>query len=54
MNVAAKAYTATASSLHWLSGISMVGCIGCVLQVNTNTRFERHAWFGPSVASVFF
>lgn len=54
MSVAAKAYTATASSLHWLSGISMVGCIGCVLQVNTNKRFEGNAWFGPSLASLFF
>ncbi len=54
MSVAAKAYTATASSLHWLSGISMVGCIGCVLQVNTNKRRERPACFGPSIPLLFF
>eukprot|EP00531_Pseudo-nitzschia_arenysensis_P013495 CAMPEP_0116128948 /NCGR_PEP_ID=MMETSP0329-20121206/7663_1 /TAXON_ID=697910 /ORGANISM="Pseudo-nitzschia arenysensis, Strain B593" /LENGTH=187 /DNA_ID=CAMNT_0003623183 /DNA_START=140 /DNA_END=703 /DNA_ORIENTATION=+ len=44
MSVAAKAYTATASSLHWLSGISMVGCIGCVLQAQNSPKGEKGPW----------
>ena len=44
MSVAAKAYTATASSLHWLSGISMIGCIGSVLQAQNAPKGEKGKW----------
>ncbi len=44
MSVAAKAYTATASSLHWMSGITMIGCIGSVLQAQNAPKGEKGAW----------
>ena len=44
MSVAAKAYTATASSLHWMSGITMIGCIGSVLQAQNSPKGEKGKW----------
>eukprot|EP00536_Pseudo-nitzschia_multiseries_P000460 jgi/Psemu1/249542/estExt_Genewise1Plus.C_60051 len=44
MSLAAKAYTATASNLHWLSAIPMVGCVGCVLKAQDSPKSEKGTW----------
>mmetsp|Transcript_10305 Transcript_10305/g.21647 ORF Transcript_10305/g.21647 Transcript_10305/m.21647 type:complete len:161 (+) Transcript_10305:116-598(+) len=44
MSVAAKAYTITASNLHWLSAIPMIGCVGCVLKAQDSPKSEKGTW----------
>ncbi|OEU20775.1 Ni_hydr_CYTB-domain-containing protein [Fragilariopsis cylindrus CCMP1102] len=44
MNLAAASYTVTASSLHWLSAGTMIGCVGCVLKAQESPKEDKGTW----------
>jgi cytochrome b561 len=44
MIYAKAAYSATAASLHWLTAIPVVGCVGCVMKAQNSPKEEVGTW----------
>mmetsp|Transcript_16182 Transcript_16182/g.28256 ORF Transcript_16182/g.28256 Transcript_16182/m.28256 type:complete len:190 (-) Transcript_16182:332-901(-) len=44
MSFATTAYSVTASYLHWLSAVPMIGCVGCVLKAQQSPKEEKGKW----------